>query len=382
MNKVIVFRSDLLPLSETFIKAQVQALTRWQPILIGYRLVPGGLSVRGLNVRLIPGLSSSIFGRIKLRLCQLLGMAHRPTMCVLREINARLVHVHFGTEAVDLWPSVRKLDLPMLVTLHGYDINIHREWWEAGHGGIHRRNYPARLLRLAHAPGVRFIAVSEAIRVRAMEFGIPEDKVSVHYIGVETRKFRPGPVPITARRRCILFVGRLVEKKGVEYLIRAFHKVCTEIPTAELVIVGDGPLGSQLQNLSLSLGVDVSFLGALSGEKITAQIDQARVLCLPSISALDGDAEGFGMVLLEAQASGVPVVTSAKGGAAEAILPNQTGYSFTEKDTEALAEHLIKLLAGKRLAEEFSSRAVVFVRGKYEISKCTRALEDLYDTFI
>ena len=80
----------------------------------------------------------------------------------------------------------------MLVTLHGYDININRGWWEAGYGGPAMRNYPKRLLELASHPRVSFIAVSEAIRRRAISYGIPEEKITVRYIGVDTSKFRAG----------------------------------------------------------------------------------------------------------------------------------------------------------------------------------------------
>jgi glycosyltransferase involved in cell wall biosynthesis len=136
-------------------------------------------------------------------------------------VSHPLLHAHFGVDAITAWPVAKALDLPMIVTLHGYDINICRKWWEAGYGGRVMRKYPSRLLDLAKEPRVRFIAVSEAVRRRAMSYGIPAEKLRVHYIGVDTKKFAPGDRSVVERERRVLFVGRLVEKKGYEYLIRA-----------------------------------------------------------------------------------------------------------------------------------------------------------------
>src|SRR5690606_12677303 len=133
---------------------------------------------------------------------------------LLNRLQADLVHAHFGIDATDIWPSVKKAGLPMLVTLHGYDINIDREWWEDGHEGLRRRVYPQRLLTMAKDPKVHFIAVSQAIKKRAIEFGITPEKITVSYIGVDTDRFKPAGLPLSERKRRVLFVGRMVEKKA------------------------------------------------------------------------------------------------------------------------------------------------------------------------
>src|SRR6185437_11569951 len=182
-----------------------------------------------------------------------------------------------------------------------YDINIHREWWERGEGGTAMRLYPRRLLELSARADVRFIAVSEAVRGQAIEYGIPADKVTTDYIGVDVSAFTPGPIPLSERPLRVLFVGRLVEKKGCEFLLRAMQCVKNQIPGAELTIVGDGPLRDQLEAQSRDLDVQARFPGALSSEHVKQELDHARIFCLPSVRAANGDAEGFGLVLLEAQ---------------------------------------------------------------------------------
>ena len=308
-----------------------------------------------------------------------IGLPYPPSVGHLLSIGASLFHVHFGTYAVDVWPMARALGLPMLVTLHGYDINIHPDCWEAGYGGWRRRRYPRQLLRLAREPNVHFIAVSKAIRHRAIEYGIPADKLSVRYIGVDTDKFRPGGLPIEHRRKRILFVGRLVEKKGAAYLIRAFAKVRGHVPDAELAIVGDGPLRTELELLASDLHTPVEFLGVLSSEQVKHQMDQASVFCLPSVTATNGDAEGFGMGILEAQACGVPVVTSALGGATEGIADGRTGFKFREAEHEALAIKLLQLLTDVSILTHFSSTAVEFVKSQFSLRKLTLDIEATYD---
>jgi glycosyltransferase involved in cell wall biosynthesis len=270
----------------------------------------------------------------------------------------------------------------MIVTLHGLDITTNREWWEKGHGGWWRRRYPKQLLDLSNERSVHFVAVSEVIQARAIAFGIPANKISVRYTGVDTSRFRRGSVSITAVPKRILFVGRLVEVKGVEYLIKAFAQVHAEVAEAELVIVGDGPDREHLSHLSKSLEISAEFLGGLSSQQVREQMLQARVLCLPSITTKKGNLEGFGTVLLEAQACGLPVVSSAAGGASEGLLDTRTGFRFVEKDVEGLAARLKQILLNDKLCSGMSASATEFVRHNFDIRNCSRALEEIYDSMV
>lgn len=382
MNRVIVFRSDLLGRSETFIREQAHALVAWHPALVGYRLVGDGLELDDLDVRVVPTLATGRWERRWLRLCRRLEIAHAPTVHTLQKVGATLVHVHFGIDAVDIWPSVRKLGLPMLVTLHGYDINIHREWWQAGHGGGARKRYPRQLIRLARAPDVHFIAVSEAIRKRAIEYGIAPEKVTVRHIGVDINYFRPGGNPIAERSKRILFVGRLVENKGVDILIKAFAALKPSHPDAQLVLAGDGPLRADLENLASSLGVFPEFLGVLTREQVREQMYKSKVLCQPSKTISNGASEAFGMVILEAQACGTPVISSSRGGSIDGLLDGKTGFRFREDDTVTLKEKLEIVLCNNKLLAEMSEAAVHFVRRNFDLKMCTAQLETIYDSIL
>lgn len=375
---VLVYRNELLPISETFIRDQVLALRKWRPILVGRRL-SDELPLDDLDVRIAGPQHSAIARNLLWKFRRAFGVIPSKVIKELRSENPLLVHTHFGVDALDAWPIARALKVPMLVTLHGYDITTHRAWWEAGHGGIRMRFYPRRLTRLAQRSQVSFVAVSKALRQRAIEFGIPAEKIAVNYIGIDTRKFQTGSVLITQRPPRILFVGRLVEKKGCQYLIEAMATVQKEVPMAQLTVIGDGPLRKDLELLAATNGIQVTFRGAQPNTEVKRELDASRVLCLPSITAQNGDAEGFGMVLLEAQASGVPVVTSALGGASEGIHEGVTGFSFAERDVQALGRILVRVLENDTALIQMSEHGPNYVTREFDLARCTYQLESLYD---
>jgi glucosyltransferase len=373
---VLVYRSVLLPHSETFIREQALSYRSWRPIIVGRKLVRE-LSLDGLAVRILDSCNRRLMGRIALKLRNGLGRADGAA--ALRGEKPQALHAHFGPDAVEAAPLARALGVPMFVTLHGFDIMIDRWWWESGAGGADMRSYPKALLKLAAQPDVHFVAVSKAIMEAAKAFGIPAEKLSVRYIGIDSSRFKPGGVPIGARHRRVLFVGRLVEKKGCEYLVKAMRIVSARLPDAKLVIIGDGPLRVKLEHLAQRLGVPAEFIGTQEHDRVKAELDAARVLCLPSVRATNGDAEGFGLVLLEAQATGVPVVSSAHGGADEGILEGVTGFRVAERDINAMADRLADVLADHQQAASMAAAGPTFVAQYFDVRRCTAQLEQLYE---
>ncbi len=378
-RKVLVCRTALLLGSETFIADQVLAYRSWRAVLVGFKPVVNGLPLEALEVRLLDGARPSLWAKARRRLFADLGMAHWRVIESLRREAAALVHVHFATDAVAFWPIVRRLGLPLFVTLHGYDINIRREYWEKCGVSLAERRYPARLLQMARQPTVHFVAVSQAIKKRAAEFGLPAERISVCHVGIDRSRFAAAATPVSRREARILFVGRLVEKKGGEFLVRAYARVRAVVRGARLVMVGDGPSSESLARLAAELRAPVEFLGSCSRTEVSRQLELARVLCLPSVTALNGDAEGMGMVVLEAQACGVPVVTSARGGSEEGIVEGITGFSFPERDVDALTAKLMRILLDDQLAVSMSRAGIRHVAERFDIQSCTRSLETLYD---
>lgn len=161
-------------------------------------------------------------------------------------------------------------------------------------------------------------------------------------------------------KKVILFVGRLAEKKGVTYLIEAMKNI-----DAKLVIVGDGPLKESLESQAKKQGDKITFLGAKTHKELKTIYASADIFVAPSVTAKDGDQEGFGLVMLEAMASGLPIVASNSGGISDLIHHDINGLLVKEKDVAGIAENVNKLIKDHDLYDRIASETQKTV-GKYD----------------
>lgn len=365
---VAIYRFKLLPPSETFVRNQSEALQRFTPYYVGLRLI------QGLDLpdeRTLVFNRGGLLGRMNEISFKLWGVA-TPWISQLRELNPVLIHAHFASDGAMALPLARNLKIPLVVTCHGFDIlrNDDQAQPSLGHWiYLRRRESLKQKARL-------FIAVSEFVKKKLLEQGFPENKIVVHYIGVDTEQFQPDPGVL--REPIVLFVGRLVEKKGCEYLIRAMGTVQKAMPEAELVVIGDGLLRSSLEQLAQKTLSRYQFLGVQPPENVKAWMQRAKVFCVPSITAQSGDTETFGMVFAEAQAMGLPVVSFASGGIPEAVAHGETGLLTNERDSEGLTKHILRLLKDQELWEQFSQRGQKRVRTLFDLHNQTRVLETIY----
>src|SRR5690606_5174188 len=245
---VLIFRKELLPWSETFIAAQGGALQRYRPVFAGYRLAQAGNSYLAGHERVVLAdhTFSAGLGKAAIKALRLTPPRWRRALAAHHPV---LLHAHFGTNALDAIPIARALGVPLVVTYHGMDIATRPR-----HARDRRRRH--RVFHAAH----RVIAVSGFIASRLREAGCPPDRIVIHHIGVDTRRFSPGD-PAERVRTQILLVGRLVTKKGLTHLLRAMPRVQEAVPEAELVVVGDGPLRARHEAEAASLGVRCRFVG-------------------------------------------------------------------------------------------------------------------------
>ena len=275
-----------------------------------------------------------------------------------------LVHAHFASGGRTMLPLARALGVPLVVTLHGKDVTVL---------GVQ----PHRYRRLAEDASL-FICVSKFIRDSAIGAGFPSEKLLVHYIGIDRTKFLPLPSPSPEQARGVLFVGRLVEKKGCEYALRAMQLVQRTHPECELTVIGDGPLRSALEALATDLKVRCRFLGVQPAAIVREALRGARIFCGPSVTAADGDSEGLGMVFAEAQATGVPIVSTVHGGIPEIVANEVTGLLTPERDHEALADAIALLLGDEALWQRFHRAAVQHIGQRFDLAAQTAQLERIY----
>ena len=188
--------------------------------------------------------------------------------------------------------------------------------------------------------------VSHSMRGDLMKLGVEPPKVSVIPMGVDLQyRFVPPSVPSPAES--LLFVGRLVEKKGLRYLLEAMPEILKRLPQAYLTVVGDGPSRLDLEKLASDLGLRerVLFLGALKNEELPAVYQQAGIVVFPSMISDDGDQEGFGLVLVEALGCGCAAVVTDLPAMMDIIQDGKTAIVVRQKNPDEIATAVIRLLA-------------------------------------
>lgn len=241
--------------------------------------------------------------------------------------------------------------MPYLVTGHGGDVTSLNQ-------GV-LKALKRRCLQRAGA----VTTVSQQLK-QVIEEICPGKAVEIVPMGCDTREFSPSHRKENFfgqnGKPVVLFVGRLAEKKGVTYLIEAMKQV-----DAMLVIVGDGPLREQLEEQAKPLGDKVQFLGAKTHDQLAEIYASADVFAAPSVQAKDGDVEGFGLVFLEAMASGLPVVASRSGGIPYLVHDGENGLLVEPGNVEELAGAIRKMISMEDL------RNVVCANGMERIQNFT-----------
>ena len=331
---VLIYRNQLLPLSETFIQAQAGALRRYRPILAGMQRAERSLPVGEDAILAVP--DQTRFRDPRKKAYRLLGIAPEFYAKALLT-DAALVHAHFAPDGTEAMYLADRLRLPLAVTLHGFDVTM----TDAAHRkSLLGRLYLYRRQRLWERASL-FICVSDFIHKKALAAGFPGTKLRTHYIGVDRSRFKPSDGQ--RGKDNVVFVGRLVEKKGCEFLIRAMREVQGRRPGVELIVVGDGPLRAELQGLAGRLGVAARFLGPQTSHEVLACLRKATVAAVPSVEARNGDSEGLPIILLEAASVGLPVVGFRHAGIPEGICDGVTGLLVAERDVEGLAKGLLRV---------------------------------------
>jgi colanic acid/amylovoran biosynthesis glycosyltransferase len=364
----IIYCDHLLYASETFIRAQASALKRHLPVYAGLRRVRG-LELTKQRICILN--DGSLVGRAKEVAFKLFGMA--PGFVKdLQLLKSHLIHAHFGADGLRALPIANKLGVPLIVSFHGSDAtvtNVDSHKVPYGH-----RRYLANKSQLQKGAS-HIIAVSEFVKSKLLAQGYPEEKVKVHYIGIDTQLFSPGS---EESEPVVLFVGRLAERKGVDYLIRAMALVQNEIPELELVIIGDGPLRPQLEAMAKASLRRFRFLGVQTPEQVRDWMSRMRIFAAPSVRIGSGEEEGLGMVFLEAQAMEKPVVSFASGGIVEAVEHEVTGFLEQERDWQSLAKDISLLARDANLRRRMGTAGHERVLRLFNIERQTAILEDLY----
>jgi glycosyltransferase involved in cell wall biosynthesis/protein-L-isoaspartate O-methyltransferase len=271
------------------------------------------------------------------------------TGAVARFLTANAVDVvlaEYGPTGVAMLDACTKAGVSLLVHFHGYDA-YHRPTLERYGEGY------ARLFREAAA----IVAVSRDMERVLLSLGAPRDRLFYNPYGVDFSTFSRGEPGAAAP--VFVAVGRFVEKKAPHLVVLAFAEVRRACPEARLIMVGDGPLWGATQHLARVLNVAdaIEFLGPRSHAEVAAIMRRARAFVQHSVVATDGDAEGTPVAVLEAGATGLPVIATRHGGIPDVVLSGHTGFLVGEGDVGAMAAHMIQLATDPLLADRLGRGA-------------------------
>ena len=278
-STILIYADTLLPRTQTFVLAQGEALEGFTPYYIGVRQ----LGNRGLQMPSDRTLALNRLGGIlgKIREIPYRRFGYAPIYFrQVRRCGPLLLHAHFGTCGLKALSLAEWLSIPVITTFHGFDATIRDSVFEKSAYGL--REY-VRRKHVLKERGRLFIAVSRFIRSKILEQGFAEEKIVVHYVGVDTEFFRADQG--VNREPIVLFTGSLSEVKGCEFLIHAMARVQSLMPKIELVIIGEGPLRRRLEKLAQERLTRFRFLGVQPRAAVKEWMNRAKVFSVPSVTA-------------------------------------------------------------------------------------------------
>jgi colanic acid/amylovoran biosynthesis glycosyltransferase len=298
---------------------------------------------------------------------RLIGWRRLLQACVLRHELERAgvdhAHAHFASTAGGLAHLAWRMGgPPYSVTAHAKDI-------------YHRQVRVERLrAKLACATFVATVSPANREYLDSVLAGRACARVVPN--SVDLRRLPPGDRRPEAGS--VLSVARLIEKKGLGDLVQACGLLARRGLRLRLDVVGDGPLRSLLEETAARTGAVVGFHGALPHERVLELYRRAAVFCLPCVVASTGDRDGLPTSVLEAMALGVPVVTTAVNGLRELVVDGETGLVVPERDPEALAEALERLLGDGRLADRLAAAGRDLVERRFSLERSVSLLRALF----
>lgn len=285
-------------------------------------------------------------------------LSHRQNIFYhsLKKEKIDVVLAEYGPVAMKILPVIRKLGLPMIVHFHGADLSKDQVIKE-------QKGY-----RPLFDYASSFVVVSRAMEKKALELGFPPGKTFYNVYGPHDRFLDLQP---TFETQHLLAIGRFTDKKAPYLTLLAFEGVLKKIPEAKLIFVGAGSLLPVCRDLAaaLKIGDHVDFLGIRSPEEISDLMLTCRAFVQHSVTAADGDMEGTPLSILEAQAAGLPVISTRHAGIPDIVVHGQTGLLVEEKDVEGMTLQMLRVLENPEEARAMGAAGKQRIREHFTLDR-------------
>lgn len=289
----------------------------------------------------------------------------------LRALRPRLLHIYYGHKARKYLPLVERWGGPLLVSFHGVDVarDVDKTVYHASFAEVFQR-------------AAIVAARSRSLLEELAALGCPREKLRLNRTPIPL-----GHLPFALRHPppdgSWVFVQacRLIRKKGLHTTLEALRKVVARHPKTRFVVAGDGPLRGELLETARALGLAGSFelAGWLDQAALLALCQRGHLFLHPSETTSSGDQEGIPNSMLEAMATGLPVVATRHGGIPEAMDDNRDGFLVPERSPDALADAILRVIETPGLLEQFSAQAAATVKERFGLEASIAALEQAYD---
>jgi glycosyltransferase involved in cell wall biosynthesis len=287
----------------------------------------------------------------------------------LKKHNIDVVLVEYGIHAHHILPAIKKTNLPLVVHFHGYDATV-REI-------IKKHNNYKELFKYAS----KVIAVSTVMENQLLSIGCPREKLVYNANAAQSDFFNIEP---SFKLNQFISVGRFTNKKAPYYTILAFKEVLVEHPNAKLLMCGDGVLLEMCKNLVkyYQLENQIEFLGVISSDQLGGLLENSLGYIQHSITADNGDMEGMPISVLEASASGIPVISTFHAGISDVIEDGVTGLLCKEHDVTGMGQNIIKLLDDIELAKKMGQEGKARIKSHFSFKKHIDGIQQLLEESI
>jgi glycosyltransferase involved in cell wall biosynthesis len=326
MLKVLHYKSNFLNYSETFLKRLFDHHKQFEPV--GMCINKQELSV---DFPVCDAPKSGLKG-LKNMLCFHLNQMLPFYEDTISIVKPDIIHAHFGFDGYRMIKPSKKMDIPLVVSFYGSDVS--RLPSEFGW----KRRYKKLTVH-----GDQFIVISSLMKKQLVKLGFPPEKISIVRFGLNLKKFSFNQTWHSDAP--LMMAGRMVEKKGFIYALKAIKILSEQGKHVELDLYGDGVLRNELAKKATQWNIRhlIHFNGRQPIDEIRRAHRDHSALLVPSVTASDGDQEGIPNTLLEGMASGIPVVAANHSAIPEAVNHKKTGLLIPERDAEALAQ-MIKIV--------------------------------------
>lgn len=295
---------------------------------------------------------------------------------IISKFEIEMIHAHWVLPQGFVSVFLKKIfKMPVIVTIHGSDLFPLKNWLFRSMQEFVVKNVDSVTV---NSPAAR----NELIK----RFPYYKNKIQIIPMGIDTNLFKKRAIRKPSKYsndRLLLFVGRLSDQKGLQYLIDAMPHIIKDEPAAKLLIVGEGSYKKTLNEMIISrnLTMNVEFIGPLAHDDTSYYYNIADIFVMPSLSNKTGT-ESLGLALLEAMASGCAVIGTRVGGIPYTIKDGYNGLLIEQKNSNELSKAIINLLQDKKKSERMGKNAARIVRKKYSWEKVSQEFMKIYKKMV